>query len=123
MKLFLFQINEIPNFGVRLICLDIDGKVHIFDKRYTPYFFAANMPVSYQRDIKCKVDVSHQTKPYIGYTEKPWHVVKLRTHKRKFITWKNIHEMKAPMTRQYCEERKLCPSGWFDHETRIAIAE
>ena len=59
MQLFLFQILEVKNYGVKLVCLAADGTVHFIDKPYTPYFYAVNMPVRYRRDIKkCTVETS-----------------------------------------------------------------
>ena len=118
MLLFLFQIGYIKNFGVRLVCLDESGNVHYLDKPYTPYFFAVDMPPRYRRDIKnCTVEESPQTKPYIGYSDKIYKVVKMRTFNRRMATWKNIHETDAPIERQFSEEYNLNPSCWFDSET------
>ena len=70
MRLFLFLIIEKKKFGVQLICHTETGQVHVMNIPYTPYFLCVNMPVAYQKDIKkSTVEMSSQTKPYIGYTQ------------------------------------------------------
>ena len=114
MKLFLHQVAEIKNFGVKLVCIDEDGKSHILDKPYTPYFYAIDLPKRYYNDIRpCTVEPSTQTKPFIGFTTSPRTVVKMRTFKRHMITWNQIHETDTPISRQFCEEFGLNPSCWF----------
>ena len=76
MRLFLFLIIEKKKFGVQLICHTEAGQVHVMNIPYTPYFLCVNMPVEYQRDIKkSTVEMSLQTKPYIGYTEKTYRAI------------------------------------------------
>ena len=124
MQLFLFQILEVKNYGVKLVCLTADGSVQFIDKPYTPYFYAVNMPVSYRRDIKkSTVETSQQTKPYIGFVDEEHKVIKMRSYTRGMITWKNIHETNAPMARQFCEENNLSPSSWFDSESMTVVTE
>ena len=72
------------------------------------------MPHRYRRDVKCTIEDSAQTRPYIGYCETVHKVVKMRTFNRRMITWKNIHETDTPIVRQFCEEFNLNPSCWFD---------
>ena len=43
MKLFLHQIVDIKNFGVKLVCIDEYGKSYMLDKPYVPYFFAVDL--------------------------------------------------------------------------------
>ena len=118
MKLFLHQIAEIKNFGVKLVCLDEDGTSYMLDKAYTPYFYAVDLPKRYYNDIRpCTVEASPQTKPFIGFTMQPRTVVKMRTFKRRLLTWNQIHEVDTPIARQFCEESNLNPSCWFDSTT------
>ena len=118
MKLFLHQIAEIKNFGVKIVCIDDTGQSHVMDQAYTPYFFAVDLPKRYYGDIRpCTVEPSIQAKPFVGFTTTPRNVVKMRTFKRTMITWNQIHEMDTPIARQFCEELNLNPSCWFETET------
>jgi DNA polymerase delta subunit 1 len=122
MHLYLLKATYIQKRGVSLTCVDADGGVHMLFEQYTPYFYAVDLPKRYHRDIKCTIEESTETKPYIGYSERSRNVIKMRTHNRRLLTWKDIHETKAPVVRQFFEERGLAP-GWFDTDTMQSLAD